>query len=281
MGECYSGVVLPNNLPASALVSTAGDGTITIACTEEVTAANADLLFVISKSTSIKNNLALNNSSLVYADSNFAYQDATNANRTLSTSANTTVVGPNIDLARTMSSNGQDVTAAKIAPGDLVRHFLTASNRSAANVSAAYDGFVVESVPLGITVLDSDGSVVGDGATTASGETSTADNASAASMAAGARSTRVSLQKTSKQRFVKAGKSAVYKIVLKNKGSFALLDAHVCDRLPKGMVLVGAKKSKVIKGNVCWRVDYLPAGASRTFVLKARAVKNAKGNITN
>jgi uncharacterized repeat protein (TIGR01451 family) len=74
-----------------------------------------------------------------------------------------------------------------------------------------------------------------------------------------------------------------YTITLRNPGPGPLDDVKVCDDLPSAVTYRSASpKPYLERGKVCWSTRSLSAGASRTFVLRVRVDRDARGTtITN
>jgi fimbrial isopeptide formation D2 family protein/uncharacterized repeat protein (TIGR01451 family) len=79
-----------------------------------------------------------------------AWNDSSGAAHTLSHAANTTVVEPNLHVAKTDNAGGH-----LVSPGQAVAFTVTTSNPTAvSDVSPAHDVKVVDAVPAGVTVLN-------------------------------------------------------------------------------------------------------------------------------
>lgn len=87
-----------------------------------------------------------------------SWQNATGEDRSLSDSADTTLVEPDISIGKSTPVTGT------VAPGDDVEYTLQVSNGSGARVSTANDTTVVDTVPVGLTPVNG-GTPVADGGT--------------------------------------------------------------------------------------------------------------------
>jgi uncharacterized repeat protein (TIGR01451 family) len=67
------------------------------------------------------------------------------------------------------------------------------------------------------------------------------------------------------------GHTVHYGIIVRNSGTDLIVNVHVCDPLPAGLVFVSASAGHTRTGReVCWHIALLPSGAQETFHLTAR-----------
>lgn len=98
---------------------------------------------------------------------------------------------------------------------------------------------------------------------------------------------RATLGKTKlKLRKTRVGKGAVgagdrvkYKIRVSNRGDGPAADVVVCDRLPTKLSFAKLSGARLQHGDACWRIDLLPAGATKTFRLTARVDGGVDGGL--
>jgi uncharacterized repeat protein (TIGR01451 family) len=90
------------------------------------------------------------------------------------------------------------------------------------------------------------------------------------------------LKKTTSARSVHAGDRLTYHLTVTNPMKVAAKHVRVCDSFPAGLAYVGSSpKASVGKGQVCWKFKSLRAGGSKKITVLARALRGAKGNLTN
>lgn len=90
------------------------------------------------------------------------------------------------------------------------------------------------------------------------------------------------IRKTASRKVVRAGGMLSYRITVTNASSFALRSVRVCDALPSGLAFVSATpQARLSKGKHCWTVKTLGANKSRSFTIKARALRGASGRKVN
>jgi uncharacterized repeat protein (TIGR01451 family) len=78
---------------------------------------------------------------------------------------------------------------------------------------------------------------------------------------------------------VVAGQSVTYRIEVRNIGIIDARRVVVCDPVPAGLTIVRARGARVRDGRACWRIRSL--GNERTFHVKARVNRTARGRIAN
>ena len=76
---------------------------------------------------------------------------------------------------------------------------------------------------------------------------------------------------------VARGKVVRFRVTVSNPSAHAAADVVVCDRLPAGLGLVKTGGGRLRRGQLCWTVGLLEAGASRSFTLSARVMSDARG----
>lgn len=76
---------------------------------------------------------------------------------------------------------------------------------------------------------------------------------------------------------VEAGKTVKFRIRVTNTSQSAAADVLLCDHLPSAMSYVSVAGSRFERGNACWSIDMLAAGASRSYQVKARVDGGAGG----
>lgn len=93
----------------------------------------------------------------------------------------------------------------------------------------------------------------------------------------------VRISKRASDTTVRAGKRVRFTVTISNRSKVASGRARVCDRMPKGMVLVSVRGKKVTRkgGEHCWTVPALKPGKSKRYRVTARVLGGAKGKQTN
>ena len=72
-----------------------------------------------------------------------------------------------------------------------------------------------------------------------------------------------------------------YTITFRNPGPGPLHDVKVCDDLPSAVTYASASPKPFLeRGRLCWRTRSLSAGASRTFTIRVRVDRDARGTST-
>lgn len=90
------------------------------------------------------------------------------------------------------------------------------------------------------------------------------------------------LVKTVEHHLVKAGHSVTYHLKVSDPTPVAVKHVRVCDRLPLGLVYVGAHpRARLTNGRECWSYKSLGAHRSRTITAHARALKGTSGRKVN
>ncbi|ADB52439.1 DUF11 domain-containing protein [Conexibacter woesei] len=93
---------------------------------------------------------------------------------------------------------------------------------------------------------------------------------------------RLRIAKTADVRVVRAGDTVEYAIRVSNPSAVTLRNVRVCDTLPPGLVREDATPGATLRrGAYCWSVRSLPAGESRTFSMRAGAIRGARGSKVN
>jgi fimbrial isopeptide formation D2 family protein/uncharacterized repeat protein (TIGR01451 family) len=104
------------------------------------------------------------------------------------------------------------------------------------------------------------------------GEVAPSNNHAVKSVKAKAAKAAYTLTKTASRKVVEGGEKVGFTITLRN-GPTALVNADVCDRLPKALVFVKAAGAAFEKGEACWKKKYVAAHQVLKLHLTARAVK--------
>ena len=93
---------------------------------------------------------------------------------------------------------------------------------------------------------------------------------------------RLRIVKTADRRVVRAGDSVRYEMRVSNPSAITLRNVRVCDTLPAGLVREDATPGATLsKGAHCWSVRSLRGGETRTFALRAGAIRGARGAKVN
>jgi uncharacterized repeat protein (TIGR01451 family) len=82
---------------------------------------------------------------------------------------------------------------------------------------------------------------------------------------------RLVLVKQALSRRVRSGNVVRFRLRVRNRGDATARRVRVCDELPRGLVFASARGAQVEGRSACYRVRRLRPGASRTFVVRARA----------
>jgi large repetitive protein len=104
------------------------------------------------------------------------------------------------------------------------------------------------------------------------GEVAPSNNHAVKSVKAKAAKASYTLSKKASRKVVEGGEKVGFTITLRN-GPTALVNATVCDRLPKALVFVKAAGAAFVKGEACWKKKYVAAHQVVKLHLTARAVK--------
>jgi len=131
--------------------------------------------------------------------------------------------------------------------------------------------------------VDADASEVGDETNTASATSAQPDVSPRNNVDAARTSVRPRLRlvKTGPAK-VRAGGRVVFHLKVTNLAATVALHVKVCDRLPAGLVFVGARPRAVLSaGSYCWAVGTLGPRASKALSLTARVLRGAKGKLRN
>jgi uncharacterized repeat protein (TIGR01451 family) len=90
------------------------------------------------------------------------------------------------------------------------------------------------------------------------------------------------ITKVASSRTVAAGGTVSYRVKVTNASAFAVGAVRVCDDLPSGLVYVSsAPRARLSSGKHCWTVATLGAHGSRSFTIRAKALKGASGRKVN
>jgi uncharacterized repeat protein (TIGR01451 family) len=117
------------------------------------------------------------------------------------------------------------------------------------------------------------------GVTAAQLDPTPADNLASADVTALA---ELRLRKTASASRIAAGQSVTFGVRVTNPTAGPIDHVTVCDSLPAGLTFVHAEpRPNRDGGRACWRIAALPAGASRSFAVTARARRGAAGKLTN
>jgi uncharacterized repeat protein (TIGR01451 family) len=82
------------------------------------------------------------------------------------------------------------------------------------------------------------------------------------------------IDKAATKKVIRADQTVGFLINVKNRGRGAATNVEVCDRLPDGLVFVRTSPgARFVNGDVCWRIARLPAGAGRSFAVRAKPVR--------
>ncbi len=106
---------------------------------------------------------------------------------------------------------------------------------------------------------------------------------SVAAITIGSSAAHAILRKRADSKTAQRGGPLRYTITFRNPGPGPLHDVKVCDDLPSAVIYRSASPKPFLeRGKVCWRTRSLSAGASRTFHIRVRVVRDARGtSITN
>ena len=93
---------------------------------------------------------------------------------------------------------------------------------------------------------------------------------------------RLVIKKIASKKRVAVGKVVVYRIRTTNPSTLTLRNVKTCDTLPRGLAYVGTKpKAKVTAGKYCWTLKRLGAHKSKTYKVRARALRGAPHKVVN
>jgi uncharacterized repeat protein (TIGR01451 family) len=96
------------------------------------------------------------------------------------------------------------------------------------------------------------------------------------------RTVRLALRKVASRSVVRAGRTVVYRLSVRNRGTATATNVRVCDTLPAETTLVRRGTGRLSGGRVCWTVRRLAPGRSATFALTLRIDRDAAaGRLVN
>lgn len=109
-----------------------------------------------------------------------------------------------------------------------------------------------------------------------------ADNQGVALAAVQRVATSLRITKKLSQKRLKAGGSASYKLKVTNRGRVTALNVRVCDDLPRELTLRSRSGGRIIRGQLCFTIDRLAAGKSKTYTVKVRVSRTTRSSrVTN
>jgi uncharacterized repeat protein (TIGR01451 family) len=91
---------------------------------------------------------------------------------------------------------------------------------------------------------------------------------------------RVTLRKRANRTTVRPGATVDFTMTATAHGTGTARDIEICDRLPRGLVIVSRGGARLHDGRTCWTIASLAAGRSRALHLRVRAA-GASRRITN
>ena len=83
---------------------------------------------------------------------------------------------------------------------------------------------------------------------------------------------RLSLIKTASRRTVTSGEPFSFTIIVRSLGPESALGVQVCDRLGYGMAFISVDHASFRHGSACWKIESLPKGKARRYVVDVRAL---------
>jgi uncharacterized repeat protein (TIGR01451 family) len=96
-----------------------------------------------------------------------------------------------------------------------------------------------------------------------------------------ASATNMALRKRASRSTVRAGQKVTWTMTASADGNAPAHGVEVCDRLPAAFTPVSLGGGRMRNGRVCWRIDQLDGGQTRTFRLVTRANATGRTRVTN
>lgn len=235
-------------------------------------------------------NLTNNTSTVTTPIENNAYPTSSNVTITKTASKSSTKVGDTIVYTMTASNSGPD-TARSVAVTDTIPGRLIYKSTAGANSCAFKSpvltcqlGDIATGASKSFTmtaVVASTGSIVNTATVTAFNDRNPNDNSATAPIRAGKSTAKLSISKVATKKTVKVGRKATYRIRLKNVSKVTAVRVRVCDAVPPRLTIVRKDGGELVKGSLCWTVDTLSPGASRTFKPVFRVTNGNGVSVTN
>lgn len=216
---------------------------------------------------------------------NSGYPTSSDVSITKTASTTTPAVGDRLDFTLAIANAGPSTATGVVVTDALPAGLLFVSADNAGCVASGQVvtctlGDLAAGASVNVTIATlvmKSGDIANTATVTANNDREVGNNGATSPVVAQQSTARLTISKKASRKAAKPGQRVTYRIVVKNVSTVTAVNVRVCDLVPKGLSVVKRGGGEFSGGNLCWTLDYLDPGKSRTFkvVMRVNNVRSA------